>query len=62
MIPTLEATAGKENVSITPAVTGAEDFSYYQEKIPGLYFFLGGAPKANQYQRPRRIIHLILHR
>jgi hypothetical protein len=27
-----------------------------------LYFFLGGAPKANQYQRPRRIIHLILHR
>lgn len=45
MIPTLEATAGKENVSITPAVTGAEDFSYYQEKIPGLYFFLGGAPK-----------------
>jgi metal-dependent amidase/aminoacylase/carboxypeptidase family protein len=42
----LEATAGKENVSITPAVTGA-DFSYYQEKIPGLYFFLGGAPKAN---------------
>jgi amidohydrolase len=45
MVPTLEATAGKENVSITPAVTGAEDFSYFQEKIPGLYFFLGGAPK-----------------
>jgi metal-dependent amidase/aminoacylase/carboxypeptidase family protein len=43
MIPTLEATAGKENVSITPAVTGAEDFSYYRKKIPGLYFFLGGA-------------------
>ncbi|MBP2283000.1 amidohydrolase [Flavobacterium sp. CG_23.5] len=45
MVPTLEATAGKDNVYITPAVTGAEDFSYYQEKIPGLYFFLGGAPK-----------------
>ncbi|MFV8353464.1 amidohydrolase [Flavobacterium sp. XS2P14] len=45
MIPTLESTAGKENVSITPAVTGAEDFSYFQEKIPGLYFFIGGAPK-----------------
>ncbi len=45
MVPTLEITAGKENVSITPAVTGAEDFSYFQEKIPGLYFFLGGAPK-----------------
>jgi metal-dependent amidase/aminoacylase/carboxypeptidase family protein len=45
MVPTLEATAGKDNVSITPAVMGAEDFSFYQEKIPGLYFFLGGAPK-----------------
>lgn len=45
MIPTLESVAGKENVLLTPAVTGAEDFSFYQEKIPGLYFFLGGAPK-----------------
>ena len=45
MVPTLEITAGKDNVSITPAVTGAEDFSYFQEKSPGLYFFLGGAPK-----------------
>jgi hypothetical protein len=38
MLPTLEATAGKDNVSITPAVMGAEDFSFYQEKF-GLYFF-----------------------
>jgi amidohydrolase len=45
MLPTLEASAGKDNVSITPATTGAEDFSFYQEKIPGMYFFLGGAPK-----------------
>jgi amidohydrolase len=40
MIPTLEATAGKENVSITPAVTGAEDFSYYQKKFQVCTFFL----------------------
>jgi amidohydrolase len=45
MLPTLQDVAGKENVLLTPAVTGAEDFSFYQEKIPGLYFFLGGAPK-----------------
>jgi amidohydrolase len=45
MVPTLETTAGKENVSLTPAVTGAEDFSFFQAKIPGLYFFLGGMPK-----------------
>lgn len=45
MVPTLEAVAGKENVYLAPAVTGAEDFSFYQEKVPGLFFFLGGMSK-----------------
>jgi amidohydrolase len=45
VVPTLEAVAGKDNVILTAAVTGAEDFSYFQEKVPGFYFFLGGAPK-----------------
>ena len=26
------------------AITGAEDFSFFQQKVPGLYFFLGGKP------------------
>lgn len=42
MAPTLKRVAGSENVSIHKAITGAEDFSYFQEKVPGLYFFLGG--------------------
>ncbi|PRY13090.1 carboxypeptidase Ss1 [Pontibacter ummariensis] len=45
MLPTLQATAGKENVILTKAVTGAEDFAFFQEKIPGLYVFVGGMPK-----------------
>ncbi len=45
MLPTLQQSAGKENVSITVAQTGAEDFSFYQEKVPGLFFILGGMPK-----------------
>jgi amidohydrolase len=45
MIPTLEVLAGKNNVILTAAATGAEDFSYYQDKIPGLFFFLGGMTK-----------------
>jgi amidohydrolase len=45
MLPTLQEAAGKDNVSVTPAVTGAEDFSYFQAKVPGLYFFLGGMSK-----------------
>ena len=44
MLPTLEKVAGKENINLMNAMTGAEDFSYYQEKVPGLFFFLGGTP------------------
>ena len=45
MLPTLQAVAGADNVLLRPAVTGAEDFSFYQEKVPGLFIFLGGMPK-----------------
>lgn len=45
MLPTLQATAGAANVILRPPVTGAEDFSFYQEKVPGLFIFLGGMPK-----------------
>ncbi|MNK08648.1 putative hydrolase YxeP [compost metagenome] len=45
MLPTLQYTAGADNVKLKPPVTGAEDFSFYQEKVPGLFFFLGGMPK-----------------
>ena len=47
MLPSLEAAAGKENVSLVKATTGGEDFSYYQEERPGLYFFLGGMTPCN---------------
>lgn len=42
MLPSLQKTAGNKNVTVTNAVTGAEDFSFYQEKVPGLYLFVGG--------------------
>ena len=25
--------------------SGAEDFSYFSDKVPGIFFFLGGMPK-----------------
>ena len=46
MLPTLQLIAGKENVILSDAVTGAEDFSYFQDEVPGLYYFLGGTPKS----------------
>jgi amidohydrolase len=45
MVPTLEQTAGTENVILADAITGAEDFSFFQKEIPGFYFFTGGMPK-----------------
>jgi len=45
MLPTLQATAGVENVSLRNAETGAEDFSFYEQKAPGIFIHLGGMPK-----------------
>lgn len=42
MLPSLEKSAGAENVALRPVKTGAEDFSFYAQKVPGLFFFLGG--------------------
>lgn len=45
MLPSLEKAAGKENVIESEWTTGAEDFSYFGEKAPSFYFFIGGMPK-----------------
>lgn len=46
MANTFTEVAGNENVvSNMDAITGAEDFSFFQEEIPGLYFFIGGMKK-----------------
>jgi amidohydrolase len=44
MLPSLQRAAGTENVLLMKAKTGAEDFAFYQQKVPGLFFYLGGRP------------------
>jgi amidohydrolase len=41
-VPSLKNALGEENVELMSAITGAEDFSAFQEKVPGFFFFLGG--------------------
>lgn len=41
---TMQAVAGVDNVILSRARTGAEDFSFYAKEIPGLFVFLGGMP------------------
>ncbi len=45
MLPSLQAAAGKNNVTETEWTTGAEDFSFFADKVPGFFFNLGGMPK-----------------
>jgi amidohydrolase len=45
MLPSMFESAGENNVIVSKAITGAEDFSFYAQKVPGLFFFLGGMPK-----------------
>ena len=45
MLHSLQKSAGVENVLLVPPRTGSEDFSFFAQKVPGLYFFIGGLPK-----------------
>lgn len=44
MLPSLMKAANNE-AFVMDAQTGAEDFSFFAEKVPSLYFFVGGLPK-----------------
>lgn len=45
MASSLEKAVGKENLILAMPKTGAEDFAFFQQKVPGLFFFVGGMPK-----------------
>jgi amidohydrolase len=45
MAPSLQRANGVENVKVISPVTMAEDFSFYQQKVPGFFFFVGAYPK-----------------
>jgi amidohydrolase len=44
LVPTLERLAGKDQVRLAEPITGAEDFSYFSQVVPGFYFRLGVVP------------------
>jgi amidohydrolase len=48
MVPTLERVAGKGKVLIGRQATASEDFAFFQEKVPGLFFFLNVKPEGGK--------------
>jgi amidohydrolase len=51
MLPTLERVAGARLIELGK-ITGAEDFTYYQREVPGLFIFLGVTPKEQVGKAP----------
>ncbi len=51
MIPSFFKAAGADNVAESEAVTGAEDFSFFAEKVPSIFFFIGGMTKGTDPQK-----------
>jgi amidohydrolase len=51
MLPTLRRVAGADNVRVGPLVGTAEDFSYFQQKVPGMFVFLGVTPRDQDYTK-----------
>jgi amidohydrolase len=43
-VKVLNNVVGAKYVSQSDLITGAEDFSFFQQQIPGFYFFLGATP------------------
>jgi len=46
MVPTLERVAGPGQARLIGKITGSEDFSFFQHVVPGLFFFVGVTPPA----------------
>lgn len=52
MLPTLERVAPGRVIE-SELITGAEDFTYFQREVPGLFFFLGITPKEQVGKAPQ---------
>jgi metal-dependent amidase/aminoacylase/carboxypeptidase family protein len=44
VVPSLQRAAGEANVMLVDKVTGAEDFSFFQKVVPGVFYFVGVTP------------------
>jgi amidohydrolase len=50
MLPTLKRAAGEDNVKVGQLTPIAEDFSFFQQKVPGLFVLLGVTPRDRDHR------------
>ncbi|QCK13600.1 amidohydrolase [Mangrovivirga cuniculi] len=53
VMPSLKKAALNGDLVVTQAITGGEDFAYFQEKIPGVYFFIGGKVESDDKRKEK---------
>jgi amidohydrolase len=51
MVPTLKRTVGDANVRVASLTGTAEDFSFFQQRAPGMFIFLGVTPRDQDYTK-----------
>jgi amidohydrolase len=51
MAPTLRRAAGAAGAVVSPLLTASEDFSWYQDRVPGLFFNLGVTPAGKDWRK-----------
>jgi amidohydrolase len=51
MVPTFTRVAGADNVRVAPLTGTAEDFSYFEQRVPGIFFFLGVTPRDQDWTK-----------
>jgi len=44
ILPSLQQAVGAANVTQIPLSTGAEDFAFYAQEVPGVFFYVGATP------------------
>jgi len=49
--PLIERVTGKEKALVITPQTGSEDFSFFAEKVPGFFFFVGGMPAGSDPEK-----------
>ena len=52
MAPSFQRTVGISDAIVVAPTTLAEDFSFFQEKVPGLFFFVGAYPSDMKLTNP----------
>ncbi len=45
MLPTLKRIGGEGGSRVNQRVMVAEDFAYFQQQVPGMFYFIGITPK-----------------